>query len=95
VKPFWVQEELITSVSNMRGLPEGRCSLIYTNTESKRYEYRSNTEALLRKTCGPVRAEFSTYDKTVEDSHFNPGGKVTAVLGKWANLVIELGSDDT
>jgi hypothetical protein len=40
-----------------------------------------------------VRAEFSTSSKTVEDTHFKPGGTVTAVLGQWANLVIESGLD--
>jgi hypothetical protein len=30
----------------------------------------------------------------VEDTHFKPGGTVTAVLGKWANLVLQSGSYD-
>jgi hypothetical protein len=69
--------------------------LIETNTEWKRYGYRRNTEALLRKIFGAARAEFSTSDETVEDTHLTPGGIVTVVLGKWANLVTESGSDDT
>jgi hypothetical protein len=88
VKPFGAQEELIKSVSNVRGLHAGGCILIETNTEWKRYEYRGNTEALLRKTFGAVRAEFSTSNETVEDTHFKPGGTSTVVLGKWADLVI-------
>jgi hypothetical protein len=31
----------------------------------------------------------------VEYTHFKPGGTVTAILGKWANLFIESGSHDT
>jgi hypothetical protein len=54
VKPFGAQEEITTSVSNMIRLEAGGCSLIETNTEWKRYEYRSNTEDLLRKTFGAV-----------------------------------------
>jgi hypothetical protein len=88
VKPFGAQEELITSVSNLRGLQSGGFNLILTNTELKRYEYRRNTEALLRKTFGAVRAKFSISAETVEDTNFKPGGTVTVVLGKWANLVI-------
>jgi hypothetical protein len=57
VKSFGAQEELITSLSNLRVLQAGGCSLVETNKhgmESKRYECRLNTEALLRKTCGAV-----------------------------------------
>jgi hypothetical protein len=85
--PFGAQEELITPASNLRGIQAGGC-LLETNTEWKRYEYRRSTEALLRKTFGAVRAEFSTSSKTVEGTHFKPGGTVTAVLGSWANLII-------
>jgi hypothetical protein len=88
VKPFGAQEELITAFSNMRGIKARGCSLIETNAAWKRCEYRRNTEALLRKTFGSVRAEFSTSDKTVEDTNFKPGETMSAVLGKWANLVI-------
>jgi hypothetical protein len=31
----------------------------------------------------------------VEDTHYKPGGTAISVLGKWDNLVIELGLDDT
>jgi hypothetical protein len=95
VKPFGAQEELITSVSNLRGPQAGGCSLIETNMEWKRYEYRRNTKAILQKKFGAVRSEFSTSAEKVKDTHFKPGGTVTAVLGKWANLVIESGSDAT
>jgi hypothetical protein len=47
MKLFGAQEEMITSVSNLRRLQAGGCSMIETNTEWKIYEYRRNTEALL------------------------------------------------
>jgi hypothetical protein len=95
VKPFDAHEELITSVINLRGLQAGGCSLIKKNMEWKRYGYRHNTESLLRKTFGAMRAEFSTSAETVEDTQFKTGVTVTAVLGRWDNLVIESGSDST
>jgi hypothetical protein len=76
VKPFGTQDELINSVSNMRGLQSEWCSFIDINTEWKSYEYRRNTEALLRKTFGAVRAKSSTSDEKVDDTHLNPGGTV-------------------
>jgi transposase-like protein len=58
--------------------------------EWKRYDYRRNTEAFLRKTFEAMRAEFSTSSETVGGTHFKPGGTVTAVLEKWANLDVEI-----
>jgi hypothetical protein len=95
VKPSGSQDALITPVRNLRGLQAGGCSLIDTNTEWKWYGYRQNTESLLRKTFRENRAEYSTSSETVDETHFKPGGTVKSVLGKWANLDLDSGSDPT
>jgi hypothetical protein len=61
----------------------------------KKYDYRSNTEKLLRKTCGSTRIAYSTSDEQVEESHYKPGGTVTTSLGHWASRVLRSGKDPT
>jgi hypothetical protein len=38
---------------------------------------------------------YSTSDEQVEDSHYKPGGTVTAALGHWASRVLRSGKDPT
>jgi hypothetical protein len=73
----------------------GGISLIETNVEWKKYDYRENTEKLLRKTFGSTRITYSTSYEQVEKSHYNPGGTVTAALGHWASRVLRSGKDPT
>jgi hypothetical protein len=79
----------------LRKLQAGGISLIETNVEWKKYEYGANTEKLLRKTFGSTRIAYSTSDEQVEESHYKPGGTVTAALGHWASRVIRSGKDLT
>jgi hypothetical protein len=77
----------------LRKLQAGGISLIETNVEWKKYDYRANTENLLRKTFGSTRIVYSTSDEQVEESHYKPGGTVTSALGHWASRVLRSGKD--
>jgi hypothetical protein len=79
----------------LRRLQAGGISLIETNVEWKKYDYRANTENLLRKTFGSTNIAYSTSDEHVEESHYKPGGTVTAALGHWASRVLWSGKDPT
>jgi hypothetical protein len=61
----------------------------------KKYEYRANTEKILRKTFGLTRIEYSKSYEQVEESHYKPGGTVTAALGHWASRVLRSRKDPT
>jgi hypothetical protein len=76
-------------------LQAGGISLIETNVEWKKYDYRANTEKLLHKTFGSTRIAYSTSDEQVEDSHYKQGGTVTAALVHWASRVLRSGKDPT
>jgi hypothetical protein len=67
----------------------------YLSITRKKYDYRANTEKLLRKTCGSTRIAYSTSDDHVEESHYKPGGTVTASLGHWASRILRYGKDPT
>jgi hypothetical protein len=79
----------------LRRLQAGGISLIETNVEWKKYDYRANTEKLLHKTFGSTRIVYSTSDEHVEDSHYKPGGTVTSALGHWSSRVLRSGKDPT
>jgi hypothetical protein len=81
LKPFGEYPDLIFGLKNLRKLQAGGISLIETNVEWKQYDYRANTEKLLRKTFGLIRIAYSASDEHVEESHYKPGGTVTAALG--------------
>jgi hypothetical protein len=61
----------------------------------KKYDYRANTEKLLRNTFGSTRIAYSTSDEQVEESHYKPGGTETSSLGHWASRVLGSGKDPT
>jgi hypothetical protein len=88
LKLFGEHPDLISGLKNLRKLQSGGISLIETNVEWKKYDYRANTEKLLRKTFGSTRIAYSTSDEQVEESHYKPGGTVTAELGYWASRVL-------
>jgi hypothetical protein len=79
----------------LRRLQAGGTSLIETNVEWKKYDYRANTDKLLRKKNGSTKIAYSTSDEHVEESHFKPGGTVTAALGHWASRVLWSGKYPT
>jgi hypothetical protein len=95
LKPFCEHPDLISGFKNLRKLQAGGISLIETNVEWGKYDYRANTEKLLRKTFGSTRIAYSTSDEQLEDSHYKPGGTVTAALGHWASRVLRSGKDPT
>jgi hypothetical protein len=95
LKPFGEHPDLISGLKNLRRLQVGGISLIETNVEWKKYDYRANTEKILRKTFGSTRIAYSTSDEHVEESHYKPGGTVTAALGHWASCVLWSGKDPT
>jgi hypothetical protein len=59
------------------------------------YDYRDNTEKLLRKTFGLTKIAYITSDEHVEESHYKTGVMVTAALGHWASRVLGSGKDPT
>jgi hypothetical protein len=81
LKPFGEHPNLISGFKYLRRLQAGGMSLIETNVEWKKYDYRANTDKLLRKTFGSTRITYSTSDEHMEESHYKPGGTVTAALG--------------
>jgi hypothetical protein len=80
LKPFGEHPDLIYGLKNLRKLQAGGISLIETDVEWKKYDYRANTEKLLRKTFGSTRIAYSTSDEQVEELHYKPGGTATAAL---------------
>jgi hypothetical protein len=95
LKPFGEHPDLISGFKNLRRLQAGGISLIETNVEWKKYDYRANTDKLLRKTFRSTRIAYSTSDEHVEESHYTPGGTVTAALGHWASRILRSGKDPT
>jgi hypothetical protein len=88
LKPFGKHTDLISGLQNLRKLQAGGISLIETNVEWKKYDYRANTEKLLRKTFGSTRITYSTSDEQVEESNYTPGITISAALGHWASRVL-------
>jgi hypothetical protein len=95
LKPFGKHPDLISGLKNLRKLQAGGISLIETNVEWKKNDYRANTEKLLRKTFGLTKIAYSTSDEQVEESHYKPGGTVTAGLGQLASCVLRSGKYPT
>jgi hypothetical protein len=95
LKPFGEHPDLISGLKNLRRLQAGGISMIETNVEWKKYDYRENIEKLLRKTFGSTRIAYSTSDEHVEESHYTPGGTVAAALGHRASRVLRSGKDLT
>jgi hypothetical protein len=69
LKPFGEHPDLISGLKNLIRLQAGGVSLIETNVEWKQYDYRANTEKLLRKTFGSTKIAYITSDEHVEESH--------------------------
>jgi hypothetical protein len=67
VKPFGEHPDMISGLKKVRKLQAGGISLIETNVEWKKHDYRANTEKLLRKTISATRISYSTLDERVED----------------------------
>jgi hypothetical protein len=63
LKPFDEHPDLISGFKNLRKLQAGGINLIEKNVEWKTYDYRANTEKLLRKTFGSARISYSTSDE--------------------------------
>jgi hypothetical protein len=95
MKPFGEHPDLISGFKNLRKLQAGGISMIETKVERKKYDYRANSKKLLRKTFGSTRITYSTSDEQVEESHYKPGGTVTAALGNWASRVLRCGKIST
>jgi hypothetical protein len=66
LKPFGEHPDLISGLKNLRKLQAGGISLIETNVEWEKYDYRANTEKLLRKSFGSTRIAYSTSYEQVE-----------------------------
>jgi hypothetical protein len=95
LKPFGEHPDMISGLKNLRKLQAGGISLIETNVKWKKYDYRANTEKLLRKIFGSTRIAYSMSDEQVEEPHYKPGGTVTAELRHWASRVLRSGKDPT
>jgi hypothetical protein len=95
LKAFGEHPDLVSGLKNLRRLLSGGISMIETNIEWQKYDYRANTEKLIRKTFGSTKIAYSTSDEHVEESHYKPGGMVTAVLGHWDSRVLRSGKDPT
>jgi hypothetical protein len=95
LKPFGEHPDLISGFKNLRRLQAGGISLIETNAEWEKYDYRANTEKLLRNTYGSTKVAYSTSDEHVEESHYKPDGTVIAALDYWASRVLRYGKDPT
>jgi hypothetical protein len=67
LKPFGEHPDLISGLKNLRKIQAGGVSLIETNVAWKTYDYRANTEKLLRKTLGSTSIAYSTSDEQVEE----------------------------
>jgi hypothetical protein len=80
LKPFGEHPNLISGFKNLRKIQARGIRLIETTVEWKKYDYRANTEKLLRKTFGSTRIAYSTSDEQVEESHYKPGGTATSAL---------------
>jgi hypothetical protein len=93
LKPFGEHPDLISGLKKLEKTTGEGISLIETNVEWKNYDYQTNTEKLLRKTCGSTKSVYSTSDEHVEVSHYKPGGTVTAALGHWASCILRSGKD--
>jgi hypothetical protein len=79
LKPFGEHPDLISGLKNLRRIQAGGISLIKTNVEWKKYDYRANTEKFLRKTFGSTKIAYITSDEHVEESHYKPGGRVMLI----------------
>jgi hypothetical protein len=95
MKPFGEHPNLISALKNFIKFQAGGISLIETNVEWEKYDYRANTEKLLRKTFGSTRISYSTSDEQVEESHYKTGGTVTSAVGHWASRILRFGKDPT
>jgi hypothetical protein len=95
LKPFGEHPDLISGLKNLRRLQAGGISLIETNIEWEKYDYRANTDKLLRKIFRSTRIAYSTSDERMKESHYKPGGMVTSALGHWASRVLRSGKDST
>jgi hypothetical protein len=60
LKPFGEHPNLISGLKNLRKLQAGGISLIEINVGWRKYDYRANTENLLRKIFGLTRIAYST-----------------------------------
>jgi hypothetical protein len=64
-------------------------------SNEKKYEYRANTEKLLRKSFGAAMISYSTSDERVVESHYKPGGTATSARGHCSSRVLRSGKDPT
>jgi hypothetical protein len=60
IKPYPNDEEKISIRSNLRGPQAGSVSIIKTNVEWQKFEWKENIYQTLRKPFGDARVEFST-----------------------------------
>jgi hypothetical protein len=72
IKPYPNDEGLISINSNLRGLQAGSVSIVETNVEWQKFEWRKNTYQTLRKTFGDTGVEFST-SKAKLEGRYKPG----------------------
>jgi hypothetical protein len=85
---------MIPIISNLRGLQAGSVSIVETNVEWQKFEWRENTYQTLIKTFGDARVECST-SKAKFEGRYRPGGTATASLRAWSHRVVGAGSDAT
>jgi hypothetical protein len=94
IKPYPKDAGMISMSSNLRGLQAGSVSIVETNFEWQKYEWRENTYQTLIKTFWDARVEFST-SKAKFEGRYKAGGKATAALGAWTHHLVDAGSDAT
>jgi hypothetical protein len=75
IKTYGNDKGMISMSSNLRGLQAGLVSIIESNVEWQEYEWRENTNQMLRKTFGDARVDYST-SKTKFEGRYKPDGTV-------------------
>jgi hypothetical protein len=73
IKPYTNDKGMISMISNLRGLQAGSVSIVKTNVEWQKFEWRGNIYQTLRNTFGDARVEFST-SKAKFEGRYKPGG---------------------
>jgi hypothetical protein len=85
---------MISMNSNVRGLQSGLVSIVETNVQYQKFEWRENTYQTLRKNVGDARVEYST-SKAKFEGQYKPEGASTAARGAWTHRVVDSESNET
>jgi hypothetical protein len=73
IKPFGVNEKLGGTAVKLWHMQAESVSLIETNVELHRHEYREKTESTFILEFGAMKAEFGTSSEIFETTHYKSG----------------------